>query len=354
MKDYYKILGVNKNSSEEEIKKAYRKLALQYHPDKQSGDEEKFKEISQAYETLSDPQKRRNYDLGGDSQGSYKSSSGGGFSSSGSNPFGGGDPFSDFADMFNGIFTNKNFRQSTNTAKPDISLRIELTIKELYTGTTKILTLTSQDFCIDCDGAGGSVVKCSLCGGSGQIIHRQGSFTIQSSCRACFGKGNSINKNDQCSKCSGKGVLLKERKETISIPPGMGNLQQEIIYSISGMGNIYNSSKKRGNLNLHIKIKPQTKFSQEGLDLVSTHAVSISDLFLGASAQFELPNEEKVSFEIDSLRELNKPIVLKGKGIKGINSPKIGDLKIKLELQVPRFLTKDQKDLLNNLRKQGL
>jgi molecular chaperone DnaJ len=256
--------------------------------------------------------------------------------------------------MFNGIFTNKNSRQQSNSTKPDIALRVELSIKELYTGTTKTINISSQDFCTDCSGHGGTPTKCASCGGSGQVVHRQGFFTIQSPCRSCFGKGSAVNKDNQCKKCNGKGTALKERKETITFPPGMGHLQQEVIYSIPGMGNIYNASQRRGNLNLHIKIKPQTKFTQEGLDLISSLPVSISDLYLGTSTQLELPDETKTSVEIQSLSNLNTLISLKGKGIKGVNSSRIGDLKIKLDLQVPKSLTKEQKDLLSNLRTQGL
>lgn len=340
MKNYYEILGVNKNASDEDIKKAYRKLAQQHHPDKQTGNEEKFKEISEAYETLSDPQKRKNYDYGGNPNGF--------------NPFG-SDPFNDFTEMFNGMFTNRGAHRQTNTVvKPDISLRVELSLKELYTGATKILNISSEDYCSPCQGQGGSSTKCSSCGGTGQTILRQGFFTIQSPCNTCKGRGSSVNKADQCKSCNGKGTTTHERKERIIFPPGMGHLSQEVVYSIPGMGNIFNSSQKRGNLNLHIKIKPQNKFSQEGLDLSTSLPISFSDLCLGASVQIELPDDSSTRVEIEPLSSLNKPLTLKGKGIRGINSSKIGDLKVKLDLQIPKVLTKEQKDLLSNLRQQGL
>ena len=339
MKNYYEILEVDKSASADEIKKAYRKLAVKYHPDKQTGNEEKFKEISEAYETLSDPQKRRSYDTTG-SQGGF-------------NPFG-GDPFSDFNDMFNGMFHRNNSqpRQHINI-RPDVSLRVELTIKELYTGTSKVLNYTTQDFCQECSGQGGSLTKCSTCNGTGQHVLRQGFFTIQSPCGSCQGRGSLVNQASTCNSCKGKGSKSNETKQTISFPPGMGHLSQEVIYTLHGLGNTFLPNRK-GNLNLHIKIKPQSTFTQEGLDLVTSCPISFSDLCLGTTTQIVLPDESSTLVQVEPLSSLENFIVIKGKGIKGVNTPQVGDLKIRLNLQLPKHLTKDQEDLCINMRQQGL
>lgn len=338
MTDYYKTLGVERTSSPEEIKKAYRKLALEYHPDKPTGNETKFKEISEAYTVLSDSEKKRQYDAGGSSF----------------NPFPDGfDPFSGFEDMFSHMFgsrTQKNRRSSS--VHPNIDVGLEITIEELYCGTKKKIDFARQISCNTCGGLGAPAKKCTHCNGSGRSIHRSGMMTIQTSCTSCGGYGEVPDNTKPCSACSGRGASSQPISHTIDIPSGAGHLNQTVVLTVSGLGNRVGNIQ--GDVNLYISVKPNSLYRQDGLNLVYNQPVSFSDLCFGHSFSIPLPDKTSVPLTLPLGCDVHQSHKIKGKGFKQVNRSHQGDLIIELTLIVPSVLTNEQKDLLDALKKSGL
>jgi len=327
MKDYYKILGVAHNSSAEEIKKAYRKLALQYHPDKPTGDEAKFKEISEAYEILSDPNKK--------SQSQFNQ-----------------DPFSGFEEMFSNHFGGFQRRQQQSSINPNIDLSMEITIEELYMGTEKTMTFTRQVACNTCNGIGASVRTCTTCNGHGFSTQQHGPITFKGACRSCAGNGQVVDKNKPCSPCSSKGFSTESDTQTFPIPPGAGHLHQTIVLTVNGLGNkIVNF---QGNINLFVSIKSQTKYQQDGLNLIYNHLINYSELCLGTKVEVALPDKKIIEIEIAPGTPLQSVQQIKGKGFRQVNGANQGNFIMKLLLSVPKNLTPEQKDLFSSLRKHGL
>jgi len=327
MKDYYSVLGVTPQSTPEEIKKAYRKLALQYHPDHNPNNpvaEEKFKEISQAYEEIVNPSSR-----------------------SGFHGFNGASVDDIFAEMF----SHFNGRSNQRSGKKSIDLHAQhpifLSIKEFYCGVSKEVVFIRNTYCGDCEGQGGKLDKCTYCNGSGMKAQQQGMGTVvMTTCPACGGRGHKI--VEVCKTCDGKGFKGEEVTEKIDIPPGVGHLHSDVVFTVRGKG--YKYKNNVGNLNLVISILRQNNFQQDGLNLITESCVRYTDLCLGGKVKIILPDESDVHIKLMPGTSLSKIQRVRGKGVSQFNSSKKGDLLVKLNLVVPKEVTNEQRDLLDKLR----
>ncbi len=353
MKDLYNILGISKDSfSEKELQKQYRKLAKEYHPDRQAGKseqekknaEEKFKEISHAYEVLSDPEKKRNYDMFGDENGNM---SGGGF-----NPFGDGNPFNPFEDVMN-MFGHRSsgFRSSVMPGR-DIQMRIPITIKDLFNGVEKTVKFTKQVRCVNCHGSGGSGQKtCPTCHGAGKIIkhesHGAGWSRIEETiCPTCGGTGFTI--EHKCPTCNGTGFMTKESKLTIKIPAGVNN-NVGIVYKGEGS----ESKSRNGENGNFIAITEynidENKYIIQGLNVIENIEIPYYDLLLGCSYTVNIPNGVKKKIKIDPCPKEGDLIKLSKQGIK-VNNYQVGDYYVCIHYKFPDKLTNDEKQCLEKIK----
>lgn len=361
--DPYEILGVPRNASQDEIKKAYRKLAHQYHPDKNPGDkkaEEKFKQINNAYEILSDPQKRQNFDRFG----SVNQAGRGGFEGvdfSFSN-FGGsaGMSFEDLGDIFESFFGNGfSTRSRTKTGFSnrkkgvDIQLQIDLTLEEVARGVKKTFSYQHKVKCRACDGTGtevGSKLKtCPTCNGSGRVYQRMetifGIIQQESVCPTCAGTGKIPEK--PCAHCHGKGY--EEITETIEVDIPVGVSDGDKI-RIAGKGEAGYRGSEPGDLYLVVHIKPHKYLQRDGLDIVSTIEVGYFDLLLGARIDvYTVWGETEI--RIPPMTNPNDRLRLKGKGMPKLNNPDVcGDHFLKIKVRMPENLTKADLDKLQEIR----
>lgn len=344
-KNYYDILGVDKNASEKDIKTQYRKLAIKYHPDKNKNDkdaEEKFKEISEAYETLSDKRKREIYDQQlnnpfGNSNSNFNSN------------FNVNDIFSQFfgsANPFSNGFanSNSNFSQQRKHENLNLRLRVSISFQESYNGCQKTIKYTRKNDCQSC-----SKNTCSECHGSGIIerTHRTpfGFSKNIINCQKCQGKGYEVDKS--CSTCHGVGTIDEEVSFTINIPKGVYN-GMELRCPCKGK---IGKSGKAGDLFIIISVYENqwNNFVREEFNLITKINVSYYDLLFGSEAEIQLPNNEIKRFKIPEKYDITKPLRIKNCGFKlltGLNSQENGDLLIYIILDYPNNITDEQKDLL--------
>lgn len=359
-RDYYDVLGVSKNTSAEEIKKAYRKLAIKYHPDKNPNDksaEEKFKEAAEAYEVLSNPEKRQRYDhyghagVGGASSGGY---GGGGmnmediFSQFGDIFGGGGSPFESFFGGGGG-----QSRGGRRVAKgSNLRIKVKLTLEEIANGAEKKIKVNKQVTCKTCDGTGAkdrsSVSTCKTCGGSGSVRRVTntilGQMQTTSTCPTCNGSGSQI--TSKCTSCHGEGTVRGEETITINIPAGVSDGMQ---LSMSGKGNAAPNGGIPGDLIILIEELPHETLKREGNNVVYDLHVSIVDAALGYSA--EVPTiDGKAKIKIEPGTQSGKLLRLKGKGIPEINSYHRGDEIIHVNIWTPKALSSEERALLEKLR----
>jgi len=353
-RDYYEILGVGKNATAEEIKKAYRKKAIQYHPDKNPGNkeaEEMFKEAAEAYEVLSDPDKRSRYDRYGHS--GVGGSAGGGF--------GGGmsmdDIFSHFGDIFGGFGGFSGFGGSGRSSRrvnkgSNLRVKVSLTLAEIAKGVEKKIKVKKYVSCTHCNGtgaAGGTAYStCSTCRGTGQVTRITNTILGQmhqtTSCPTCHGEGTVIAQS--CTHCNGEGLLRQEEIVTIQIPAGVENGMQ---LSVSGKGNAARRGGINGDLIILIQEEPHPELTRDGSDLIYNLLLSVPDAILGSTV--EIPTVEgKVKVKIDSGTQPGKILRLKGKGLPEINSYGQGDLLVKINVFIPKDLTKEEVKLVEKLR----
>ena len=354
-KDYYHVLGVDKKASKEDIKKAFRKLAHKYHPDKSGGDEAKFKEVSEAYTVLSDDKKRAEYD----SYGRVFSGSGGGQPAGGFEGFDFGDLggmgfdidlndiFGGFSDVFGG-----GGRRSRRGR--DISIDIELSFKESIFGLTRKVLLTKDSACSKCDGNGaepGTKTKtCETCNGKGQVVESRrspfGAFSVSSTCNTC--KGRRVVPEKPCAACHGGGVERREEEITVMIPAGIDNGQ---VIRMGGLGEAI-ASGSPGDLYVKIHVRQDSKFRKEGLNLVTDLPVKISDALLGGEYRLETL-DGAVSVSVPPLRSTDEILRMKGKGVPAERGRR-GDLLIKVKVEFPNKLTMEANELLDRLKKEGI
>jgi molecular chaperone DnaJ len=347
--DYYELLGIKKGATEDEIKKSYRKLAVKYHPDKNPGNksaEDKFKEISEAYEVLSDTEKRSKYDQFGHAAfgpGS-RSSRGGGFH----DPFdifkdvfsggggGGGSGSSIFEDLFGGTR-----RSGGSNRGSDLRYDMELTFEEAVKGCEKIININKLDSCNSCKGSGaadgGRNTKCSTCDGQGQIIQSQGFFSVQQTCPRCKGTGSTIDK--PCNKCSGDGRTKKSSKITIRVPAGVDS-GARLRSTGNGEAGILGGTP--GDLYCVLHVKEHEIFERDGDDLLCEVPISFLQATLGA--EIEVPTlNGKARINVPTGTQSGTILRLRDKGVKNIQGYGKGDLHIRVIVEVPTRLNSDQK-----------
>ena len=349
-RDYYEVLGVQKGSSDDEIKKAYRKQALKYHPDKNQGDksaEEKFKEVGEAYEALSDPQKRAAYDqYGHDAFDSRRRASnrGGGFH----------DPFEVFREAFGGggvedifeqFFGGGQRRDPTGPERgANLRYDLEIEFEEAANGCEKEIALTKLDECETCHGSGaeGGAQKkaCQLCGGRGQVITARGIFSIAQTCPRCNGAGRTVDK--PCRKCNGAGRVEKTTRKSIRIPPGVDTGTR---LRSTGDGEAGTRGGPRGDLFVVLHVKAHSLFQREGDDLLYDLPISFVQAALGAD--IEVPSlNGKVQLRVPSGTQTGQMFRVKGKGIKNAQGYGWGDLHVRVSVEVPAHLNAAQRDKL--------
>ncbi|MBB6497978.1 molecular chaperone DnaJ [Pedobacter cryoconitis] len=362
-RDYYDILGVAKNSSAEEIKKAYRKLAIKFHPDKNPNDhtaEDKFKEAAEAYEILSNPEKKQRYDHYGHA-GVGGASGGGGYGGGGMNME---DIFSQFGDIFGGgggggspfdsFFGGQQQRSSGRRVAKGSNLRIKvkLTLEEIAHGAEKKIKVNKQIVCKTCDGSGAkdksSISTCKTCGGSGSVRRVTntilGQMQTTSTCPTCNGAGSQI--TSKCTSCHGDGTVRGEETITINIPAGVSDGMQ---LSMSGKGNAAPNGGIPGDLIILIEEIPHETLKREGNNIVYDLHLSIIDAALGYSA--EVPTiDGKAKIKIEPGTQSGKLLRLKAKGIPEVNSYHRGDQIIHVNIWTPKALSSEERNMLEKLR----
>ncbi|RPI03389.1 MAG: molecular chaperone DnaJ [Calditrichaeota bacterium] len=346
--EYYSILGVKRDADQNEIKKAYRKLAMDYHPDRNPGDkeaEEQFKKIGEAYAVLSDSQKRAQYDRFGKS-GSAGRSNWGGFENF-------GDPFDIFREVFGGGFADifgmggSGGRRSAKRRGADLQLKLELSIEEIATGVEKKLKIKKQIACDTCSGAGASpgtsMVTCPACHGQGQVAYRQGFFTMSQTCQRCSGEGQIIDR--PCPTCHGEGRIRGESTIEVKIPAGVAEGQ---YLTVRNQGNMGPRGGPEGDIIIFIEEKKHNEFERHGDDIVYHLYLAFPQVVLGT--EVEVPTlQGKAALSIPQGTQSGKILRMKGKGIPRINSNKIGDQLIKVHVWTPTKLGSKEKELLKEL-----
>lgn len=357
-RDFYEILGVSKNATNDEIKKAYRKKAIEFHPDKNPGNkeaEEKFKEAAEAYEILSDPQKRQRYDQFGHA-GVGGAASGGGFSGAGMSM---DDIFSHFGDIFGGHFGGfGGFGGSSRGGQrvrrgSDLRVKVKLTLNEVATGVEKKIKVKKYVMCSHCNGSGaahGSQPEtCNTCHGTGRVTRVQqtilGQMQTASDCPTCGGDGKII--KDKCSHCNGEGIVREDEIITINIPAGV---MEGMQLSVSGKGNAARRGGVNGDLLVLIEEEPHEELIRDENDLIYNLLLTVPMATLGGSV--EVPTVDgKVKVTINPGTQPGKVLRLRGKGLPSVNRYGTGDLLVNVGVYIPENLNKEEKGMIEKLSK---
>lgn len=369
-RDYYEVLGVNKNATDDELKKAYRKLAKKYHPDanldNKAEAEAKFKEVNEAYETLSNPQKRRMYDqFGPDGPQGFGGGAGGPFggqngyysySSSGFDGFGDfGDLGDIFSSFFGGGFGGKSSRKQNGPKKgADLNLQLDITFEEAFLGVEKEIIINRNEECSHCHGTGArpgtSVTKCPECNGTGQVRQVQntilGQMQTTRTCATCHGSGEII--KEPCDICRGKGKVRKQPKIKVKIPAGIDNGQTVVL---RGGGEPGEKGGSKGDLYITVKIKRHSIYTRSGNNVICDIPISITQATLGAELEIPMVDGSKEKYKIPDATQTGTKFVIKNKGFKSVNSNVVGDFIFNVVVQTPKKLTKEQRELLVQLAK---
>ncbi|MCF8423313.1 MAG: molecular chaperone DnaJ [Bacteroidia bacterium] len=352
-KDFYEILGVSKSASDDEIKKAYRKLAIKYHPDKNPDDkaaEEKFKEAAEAYEILSNAEKRQRYNQ-------YGHAGVGGASGNGGGHYGGGmnmdDIFSQFGDIFGGggFGGGRSSGGRRVTKGSNLRIKVKLNLEEIAKGVEKKLKVNKFVSCTTCKGSGaknGQFDTCKLCNGSGVQVRTQqtflGAMQTQTTCSGCSGEGKTV--KDKCNTCHGDGIVRAEEVISINIPAGVAEGMQ---LSVNGKGNAAPRGGINGDLLVLIEEEEHLELKRDGSNLFYDSYVNFADAALGTS--IEIPTvDAKVKIKIEPGTQSGKVLRLKGKGLPDVNSYGTGDLLVNINVWTPQNLTSDEKKALELLR----
>ncbi len=359
-RDFYDVLGVDKSVGEDELKKAYRKMAKKYHPDLHPGDaeaEKNFKEVNEAYEILSDSEKRARYDQFGHAGVDPNFGAGGGYGGG----FGGGftGDFGDLGDIFSSFFGG-GFGGSSRQRNPnaprrgnDASAAVNLSFEEAAKGCKKTIKVTKIDNCEDCGGSGcekGTSSKtCPVCHGSGQVTTVQrtpfGQMQTQSVCQNCHGSGKIIDK--PCHSCAGKGRIRHTVERTVDIPAGIDDGQ---VISVRGGGDAGANGGPSGDLRINVNVRPHPIFIRDGFDVFCEIPITFTQAALGA--EITVPTlEGKVKFDIHEGTQPGDEFKLRGKGIQRLNYSGKGDQYVKIIVEVPRELSKNQKEKLREFDK---
>ena len=348
-RDYYEVLGVAKDVNEADLKKAFKRLAMKFHPDRNPDDkeaEESFKEAKEAYDVLSDPQKRAMYDqYGHDAVGAGMGGGPGGF--------GGGASFSDiFGDVFGDIFGGGRAGGGGGGSRAhrgdDLQYNMELDLEEAVAGTKVDIRIPTYVPCETCDGSGAkkgtSAATCTTCGGVGQVRMQQGFFSLQQTCPRCHGKGKMI--TDPCGTCHGQGRVQKHKTLSVKIPSGVDNGDR---IRLSGEGQAGENGGPPGDLFVQISVRPHKIFERDGTDLFCEVPINISTATLGG--ELEVPTlNGRVKLKIPAETQGGKLFRLRGKGVKSVRGGHQGDLLCRVSVETPVNLTKKQKELLEEFQ----
>ncbi len=344
-RDYYEVLGVGKSADEREIKKAYKRLAMKYHPDRTKGDkalEEKFKEIQEAYEILTDAKKRAAYDQYGHAGVDPNRGAGG---------FHGGADFGDiFGDVFGDIFGGgRGGRQSRARQGSDLRYNLELTLEEAVRGKNVEIRVPTLVACEPCDGSGAKKgskpTTCPTCHGNGQVQMRQGFFAVQQTCPTCSGRGKII--SDPCPECRGQGRKEKTKTLSVKVPAGVDTGDR---IRLTGEGEAGEAGAPPGDLYVQVHVKEHSIFARDGNNLYCEVPLSFTRAALGG--EIEVPTlDGKVSLKITPETQTGRMFRLRGKGVKSVRSGSVGDLMCKVVVETPVNLTSKQKELLEELDK---
>lgn len=362
-RDYYEVLGVSKTATDDELKRAYRKLAKQYHPDANPDNKEeaekKFKEINEAYETLSNPQKRKMYDQFGP-----EGPAGFGGGAGGANYYSSGfDGFSDFSDLgdifssfFGGGFGGRSSRKNNNGPVQGADLKnvVEITFEESFLGIEKEIVITRSETCPSCGGNGarpGTVIdKCTMCNGTGQVRQVQntilGQMQTTRTCSNCGGTGKVI--KQPCDECKGKGKIRKQAKIKVKIPAGIDDNQTIVL---RGEGEAGSRGGPRGDLYIVVKVRKSGIYTRSGNDILCTVPITFTQATLGANLEIPLVDGTKETFKIPEGTQTGTKFTIKNKGFKSLNSTNQGNFVFTVQVQVPKRLSKEQRDLLTELAK---
>lgn len=354
-KDYYEVLGLNKNATEDEIKSAFRKLAKQYHPDvcKEPDAEKKFKEIQEAYAVLSDPARRKQYDQMGHEAFSQASSAGGGPGGFDFSGFDFGDIFSDIFGSSFGFDFGGGRTQNRRQKGEDTVISMDITFDEAVYGCEKSITIDAYDKCTDCDGIGGHGKKtCSNCNGSGTVTAEQrtilGSFMTRTTCPYCNGKGYTFERT--CSTCKGKGIVKERKNLRITIPAGINTGNH---LRVSGKGNPGGNGGPNGDLYIEFVVSNHSLFQRDEDDIYLELPITITDAILGCKK--DIPTlYGNVMLSIPSGSQNGDKHRLKGKGVENVSNGRKGDMYVILNVVIPNKLDRKQKELINDLSDTNL
>jgi len=344
--DFYEVLGVARTADEKALKAAFRKLAMQFHPDRNPGDdaaEVRFREVSAAYECLKDPQKRAAYDRFGHAA----------FENGGAGPAGfNGDFAASMSDIFDNIFGfgdvmggRRGPSQSGREAGADLRYNMEITLEEAYAGKTAEIEVPTKVTCKTCAGSGskpGSSPKtCPTCDGHGRVRSAQGFFSIERTCPTCQGRGSVI--SDPCLECRGAGRVTEERKLSVNIPAG---IEDGTRIRLAGEGEAGSRGGPAGDLYIFLSLKPHAFFQREGADIFCRVPVSVTTAALGGEFQVPTIDGGKTRVKVPEGTQTGKQFRLKGKGMPVLRSGRVGDMYIQVAVEVPRNLTRRQRELL--------
>ncbi len=370
-KDYYAILGVSKTATDDELKKAYRKLAKKYHPDANPDNKEeaekKFKEVNEAYEVLSDSQKRKMYDQFGtvDPQGFGGGGPFGGgsyysYSSSGWDDFG---DFGDIGDIFSSFFGGGfgNQRASSrrkNNSQPrkgeDLNYSMDISFEEAFMGAEKEIIISRQETCDTCHGTGArpgtNPTKCTVCGGTGQVTQIQntilGQVQTRRTCSTCHGTGEII--SEPCDICHGKGKVRKNPKIKVTIPAGINDNQMLILRE---KGNSGEKGGPAGDVYITVRVKKHSIYKRDGNNVICDIPITITQATLGADLEIPMVDGTKEIYRIPEATQTGTQFTIKGKGFKNLNSTSVGNFNFKVVVQTPKRLSREQRELFNELAK---
>ena len=370
-RDYYEVLGVDKNATDDELKKAYRRMAKKYHPDANPNNREeaeaKFKEVNEAYETLSDPQKRRMYDqFGPDGPQGFGGGTGpfggqGGYYSYNGSGFDGFGDFGDLGDIFSSFFgggfggRQSSSKQSSGPRKgADLNLHMDITFEEAFLGVEKEIIINRNETCDVCHGTGAKPgtkpVKCPECKGTGQVRQIQntilGQVQTTRTCSACHGTGEII--QEPCEHCKGKGTVRKQPKIKVKIPAGIDDNQTVVLRQEGEPGS---KGGPKGDLYITISIKRHSIYTRKGNNVLCEVPITITQAALGADLQIPMVDGSKEKFRIPEGTQTGTKFTIRNKGFKVVNSSAQGDFIFTVNVQTPKRLSKEQRDLLVELAK---
>ena len=347
-RDYYEVLGVNKSASADQIKSAYRKLAVKYHPDKNKDDkgaEDKFKEASEAYHVLSNSERKQNYDNFG-----HAAFENGGGGRGGFGNFDFSNHFSDiFEDFFGEGFGGGRRSRRSNNRGSDLRYDLSISLEEAFSGKKQDIKFSTSEKCDTCSGSGSKpghqAGACSMCGGHGQVRSSQGFFTVQQTCPQCAGAGEEI--THPCSSCNGQGKKQASKRLSVTIPKGVDDGTR---IRLSGKGEAGSRGGSNGDLYLFINVNSHDLFKRSDENLFFECPVSIADAALGSSIEIPTIDGGKAKIKIPAGTQSGKQFRLKGKGMPFMRGNNFGDLYVQVNTEVPISLNKEQKELLEKFR----